>query len=296
MADDLRRCAGLACLIGLLLCPVSAAAQAWVPPQGAGYAELTYRHLQGGSYYDNNGDIQSLGTPYTQQIVSFWGKVGVVPRWLMVTAQGDIFRHNDIETRGTTRGVGDMQLGFWSGLLDEPFRISAGMEFGFPTGDADAGLEADQSTGSARQPLPNGDGEFDITFSLATGVSINTEKWPLAHFWKTTAGYQLQTEGARDAITWGTSFGIRVRDVPVLERIWIIPHISGRHALGSGSPESAPAITGLSDSTSYLSPGFTVTADIYEGLGVKGGMGSAFQARNIVASASWTVGVFYDWQ
>lgn len=273
----------VAVVAACLMIPTVASAQAWVPPQGDGYVELTYRQLKGGSYYNNDGSIQSLSAPYTQQVVSFWGQVGIVDRWLMVTAQGDLFRHNDIENSSTTRGIGDLQLGLWSGLLEDPFRISAGMQFGFPTGDADA-------------VVPNGDGEFDVTFSVATGVSINTDNWPLAHFWKTTAGYQLQTEGARDAILWGTSFGIRVREVPVLERIWIIPHLSGRHALGSGSPDTTPAITGLSDSTSFLSPGFTVTADIYEGLGVKGGFGSAFQAQNIVASSSWTVGVFYDWQ
>ena len=84
----------------ILSIPSVAWAQAWIPAPGDGYAELAYRQISGSSFYDDDGEVRELASTYTQQALGLYAEVGVVERWLQLTAQGELYRRNELENQG----------------------------------------------------------------------------------------------------------------------------------------------------------------------------------------------------
>jgi len=277
--------------LGFLALDVTAArAQAWIHEPGSGYAELSYRTITGDSFYTSDGETRPLRTTYSQSTLQLYGEVGVVPRWLQVVVDGEIFRYNKLARQGATSGLGDTSLGIWTGLYQEELKVSAGVRTEFPTGDPEPSAPGDNlQTEIIANSLPTGDGAFDVAPSLAVGYSLGGPE-TVRSYLTATGRYAFRLGDRSDAVEWRAEAGVQF-PVQILERFWFAGRLRGLHPLSEGSERS---FSGLSSGAAHVSPGVTVSADIYEGLGLRGAVEGAVFAQNVVAAAPLQFGVFYD--
>lgn len=280
-------------LIGLLvaLLPAQAFAQAWIDSPGDGYVELSFRQISGDAFYDDEGETRDLASTYTQRTVGIYGQAGVVERWLQLTAQGELYRLNELEDQGRTEGLGDLRLGAWTGLLQGAHNLSLGLQVGLPTGDANPGegIE-DNDARNIAAVLPTGDGNLDVTPTLAYGIGFGGGAWPLQHYLSTSVGYMLRTEGAADSLEYRAELGINA-PYPIIERVWFVVSLSGLEPLGDPKERG---FAGLGDGVTYTGTSLGANIDIWHGLGVMFRLEAAFRARNIIAAPPFKAGLYWN--
>lgn len=268
----------------------TARAQAWIHDPGSGYAELSFRTISGDSFYTSDGDTRPLRTTYTQSTLQMYGEVGVVPRWLQVVVDGEIYRYNELAQQGATSGLGDTRLGLWTGLYQKEVKVSAGVRTEFPTGDPEPSAPGDNpQTEIIANSLPTGDGAFDIAPSLALGYSLGGAD-TVRSYLTGTGRYAFRLGGRPDAVEWRAEVGVQF-PIQVLDRFWFAGRVRGLHPLADASERS---FSGLSGGAAHVSPGLTVSAEIFEGFGLRGAVEGALFAQNVVAAAPLQVGAFYD--
>lgn len=274
----------------MVLDATSARAQAWIHEPGSGYAELSFRTISGDRFYGSEGDTRELRTTYSQSTLQMYGEVGLVPRWLQVVVSGEVFRYNKLARQGATSGLGDTGLGVWTGLYQQNLKVSAGLRTEFPTGDPKPSAPGDNpQTEIIANSLPTGDGTFDLAPSLALGYSTGGDG-SVRTYVTSTGRYQLRLGGNPDAVQWRVEAGIQF-PVRVLDRIWFAGRIRGLHPLSEAAQGS---FSGLSGGTAHVSPGVSISADLFEGFGVRSSIEGALFARNVVAAVPLQFGVFYD--
>lgn len=281
----------LATVITLSSVPSTALAQAWIAAPGDGYVELSFRQISGGAFYDDEGESRDLASTYTQRSVGLYAQAGIIERWLQLTAEGELYRVNELEDQGRTAGLGDIRLGAWTGLLQGDHNLSLGLQLGVPTGDPNPGegIE-DNDARNIANVLPTGDGNLDITPSLAYGLGFGGDWWPLYHYLSASAGYVLRTDGAADAFEYRTELGI-MAPYPVIRRVWFVFALSGLEPIGE--PRDA-GFAGLGDGVTYTGIAFGANVSIWRGLGVLFRLESAVRAQNIIAAGPLKVGLFWD--
>lgn len=286
----MKRAVAIAAFFALSL-PSLALAQAWIPSPGDGYLELSYRQISGSSFYDDDGETRELASTYTQQAVGLYGEFGVIERWLQITAQGELFRRNELEDQGATSGLGDLRLGAWTGLLQGGHNLSLGLQFGLPTGDDDPGEGIDDPNQRIiASTLPTGDGNFDLTPTLAYGTSFGGGSWPLRHYFTAVVGYLLRTGDAGDSLEWRAELGIQA-PYPVVERAWFVVALIGLKPL---SDTSGAGFTGVGDAVTFTSFSVGLNVAVWRGLGVMFRFEGAPRARNIIAAPPIKFGLFWD--
>lgn len=278
-------CAGFA-----LLGAAEANAQAWIHEPGSGYGEVSFRTISGDQFFGSEGEVRDLRTTYSQSTLQLYGEVGVVPRWLQVVVDGEIFRYNELARQGATSGLGDMRLGLWTGLYQRDVKISAGLRTEFPTGDPEPSAPGDNpQTEIIANSLPTGDGAFDLAPSLAVGYGVGGENRVRSYL--TGVGrYAIRFGGRSDAVEWRAEVGVQF-PFPVLNRFWFAGRIRGLHPLSDSSGRS---FSGLSGGAAHVSPGFSMRAEIFRGFGLQGSLEGAMFARNIVAAVPVQFGAFYN--
>lgn len=270
----------------------TAQAQAWISEPGSGYLQLGYRRISGDAFYDSAGESQALPSTYTQQTLSAYAEVGVVERWLQLSVQGELYRHNALSEQGATHGLGDLRAGAWTGLVQGRHNLALGVLVGLPTGDErpSAGPGADLIAEGIARSLPTGDGEVDVTPTLAYGLSFGGGAWPLEHYLSATLGYQVRSEGIEDGLEYGLTFGLRA-PYPIIERIWWVLGVAGREALGEPGTAS---FSGLGAGVSYTGFSFGVDVAIWQGLGLTARVEGALRATNVISGGPLAVGLFWD--
>jgi hypothetical protein len=279
-----RRWSQLALIGALLLASATARANPWTRDQGSFYANLSFSRIDAESFYSPSKEKQPI-RPYSQISLGFYAEVGLLDRWLTLTLDGTLYRRASIEAQGRTEGIGDLRIGWWSGLLTAPLRLSAGVLVGIPTGDADPSPDAGTAPGAEliAASLPTGDGEVDVEFKLSLGKGFGGGVWPLKHYAIAEVGYWLRTSGFADAFTYKAELGVQA-PYPVIERLWIIARFFGVESFAS-QEEAASSFSGLGDGVTHNSWGLEAYVRIWRGLGVSAGFDGAFRARNLPAGA-----------
>lgn len=280
---------GLVAFVFTLGMSVEASAQAWIAGPGSGYAELGVRTISGDQFFNSEGEVQDIASAYSQTSVNFYGQVGVVERWLQLTASGELFRRNELEDQGATSGLGDLIVGAWTGLLQGDYNLALGVEVGLPTGDADPGegIEDPQARIIASS-LPTGDGEVDVAPMLAFGFGFGGESWPLVHYVTASAGYHIRTQGFQNGLKYGFELGSRL-PVSFMNRVWLATSLSGLEPLGE---PSGTGFTGLGSGVTYTAFGVSLSVDIWRGFGLRAGFESAFRAKKIIAAAPLNAAIY----
>ena len=284
-----------ALLLVVLLCPSLARAGAWTRDAGHGYVNTSYAEIAASRFYSPDFRVVPI-RPYAQHLVSVYGEVGLVSRWLTATVDGTLFRYNRIADAGATYGAGDWRVGLWTGLVTKPLRLSFGVTVGLPTGDArpNAGAGADADAQEIARSLPTGDGEWDVEGRLALGYSFGGKRrWPLTHYLVVEAGYWLRTAGFSDDFVYkvelGTGFPWHGFD-----RFLLILRLAGLESFASND-KAARNATGLGDGVTYTSPGLEVYGRIVRGLGASVAVEGALRARSVPAAAQVRVTLSYTW-
>jgi hypothetical protein len=282
--------------------PAIAEAQAWTRDMGSGYVNLTFTGLTSSRLYNPDFSKQDLPTTYTQYVLGLYGDVGIIDRWLTLAVSSELFRRNQLSEQGATYGLGDSKIGLYTGILDEPFRLTFGVDVGLPTGDhrPSAGDGADAEGELIARSLPTGDGEVDIEPRLLVGYSFGGDVWPLRHFVSASIGYAFRTsakvdgvrQGFADAFTYGLEVGTQI-PVFILDRIWFSIRFFGVESFASDQ-EAATGAVGIGNGVTFTSLGFGVHAKIIGGFGVLFNVETAFRARSIVAAVPIRGGLFYE--
>lgn len=270
-------------------------AQAWIASPGDGYASVGVQVISGSKAFNNAGDIGPIEDIYRQTSYTAYAEVGVIERWLMVTAGGELYRRNTWEGHVRTQGMGDVRLGAWTGLVQERVNVSAGVELGIPTGDGAptwAFPPDDEAIGLALA-LPTGDGEVDVTPRVAFGTALGGARWPLEHYVQLTAGARLRTRGLHHGASWSAEVGTSGPASIYLDRLWLVLRVAGEETFaptGTGG-----GFTGLGDGVAWRSYELALRLEIVAGIGVWGRYASAFSARNVIASSPLSAGVDLRW-
>ncbi|MBK8010218.1 MAG: hypothetical protein IPK13_02660 [Deltaproteobacteria bacterium] len=309
----------LALAFGLGLGSASVAkAQAWPRDQGHGYLQLSLTHLAGDRLYGSDFAVLPIASTYAQTLLSFYGEIGLIDRWLTAVVDAELFRRNVLEGQGSTQGLGDLKVGLFSGIVQEgAFRLSVGAVLGVPTGDDAPTPGESSSTGTngngngngngdiegpsvdadARliaRSLPTGDGEFDLRFVVATGYALAPrEGWPVHHYVSGSVGYWTRTRGFSDAMTYDLEIGSRI-DTTFLERVWWVARLQGVESFASAADAQA-GFAGLGDGVTYTSLGFKASLRVVDGVAASVGVDTAIRARSIIAAVPIRAGIAYDW-
>lgn len=324
---------------GALLCAAltplaseTAHAGPWTRDAGHLYLNLSYSRIAAKRLFLPDGSIGDIA-PYQQHAAQIYGEVGLIDRWLTASLEGQFLRYNQLTGQGATFGAGDLRIGFWTGLVTRPLRLTAAIFLGVPSGDPTPGAGATTDGLSDADPeqrlyraylqdvartLPTGDGETDVELRLSLGYSFGRHRrWPLEHFLIVEAGYWVRTASFdhrgtlldpdfHDAFTYKVELGTKF-PWKFIDRFWFIFHLPGlasfalladpasQGALGAATARPASSCTtGLGNGVSYFAYGFDVLGRIYKGLGANIGYDSAFAARCVAAAGQLKVGLSYE--
>ncbi len=283
-----------------LLTPEAASAQAWIREPGSAYVNLGYRFIRADQFFGPDGETVSLN-PYRQHALSVYGEVGIVRRWLMATIDGELVRRNVLVDRGATTGLGDIRIGLFTGLVTKPVNLSFGVLVGLPTGDP-LPQSDDPSQAVTANLLPTGDGEVDITPTLALGHGFRWRK--VDQFVQATLGYAIRTTprevaigepvDIRDQLVYRAETGIRI-DRTFIRRFLFIVRFAGQFTVqGRDEGFSRQGVAGLGDGVEFHAFGLETLVKVHGGFGVGFGMDSVFFARNVPAAAAFKLSLSYE--
>jgi|GEM_PF-2320052 hypothetical protein len=304
-------------VLAIIALPTQVIANPWTRDAGKFYLNLNFSMINAGGVY--GADFQNQGLPdidgdgkseaYKQMTLGFYTEVGVVDRRLMLTLDGTLMRRSELEMQGTYVGFGDLRLGLWTGLVTSPFRLTAGVLVGLPTGnpapkaDAVPGASADEQASADRiaKSLPTGDGEVDLEFVLALGYSFGGGGgfWPIRHYAVAQAGYWLRTSPRNnasavnlpDAFNWKVEAGANL-PWTFIDRFWFIGRVFGSEAFAS-SDEISTNPSGLG-TTVYSAFAVEVFGRIWNGFGASFSLSGAFRAAGLPAGLNLRFALSYE--
>lgn len=299
----------LGLLLVVLLLGTTAPAQAgpWTRDRGRAFFSLAYSRIGAEKLFGADFSIQPLGTTYEQHALQAYAELGLVDRFLTASFEGQLFRFNQLMGQGATYGLGDLRLGFWSGLVTAPVRLSAAFLIGIPSGDPSPFGGTDEEAQLVARSLPTGDGETDFEGRLSFGHAFGrARKWPLEHYVVIEAGYWIRTQGRSrdprgrfvstdfaDAFTYRAELGTKL-PWAFVDRFWFILRLSGVESFASELAASFTCATGLGNGVTYNAYGFETAFRIAAGLGANFGIDSAFRARCVAAGVNLKAGLTYE--
>lgn len=282
-------------LVIVMLQPAVAFAGPWTRDAGHFYLSTSYLRIAARSFYGPDFSIVPI-RPYEQQLVSFYGEVGVVTRWLTLAVDGVAYRHNELIGQGYTQGVGDWRIGAWSGILTRPFRLALATTVGFPFGDAhpSAGPHATVQQQQLAASLPTGDGAYNIEWRISGGYSFGRyPRYPLSHYVVVEAGYWLRTGGISDSFVYRFEFGTQLR-YKFVDRFLLILRLNGIESFASNA-QAAATETGLGNGVTFTAVGVELYGRIWRGLGASIALDDALRARSLPAASQLKVALSYQY-
>jgi hypothetical protein len=278
-----------ALLAFVLAWPAVAAAGPWTRDAGHFFVGTSYLRIAATKFYGPDFTIVPI-RPYEQDVVTFYGEVGVVSRWLTVVVDGVPYRRNELVGQGRTDGVGDWRVGAWSGIVTRPFRLALATTVGIPFGDAhpSAGANAAVADQQVASSLPTGDGTWNIEWRVSAGYSFGPRgRYPLQHYVVAEAGYWLRTGGISDSFVYRLELGTSV-PYRFVDRFLLILRLGGIESFASNATATL-ATTGLGNGVTYTSIGAELYGRIWRGLGAAIGYDDAVRARSVPAAGQLKV-------
>jgi hypothetical protein len=278
-------------LIGIAL-PSQAMAQAWTKDAGHAYLSLNLMLLSGDKAYGPDFTSTEIASTYSQTTLGFYSELGVIDRWLTMTANAELYRRNALADQGATSGLGDLRIGAWTGILTGPFVLTAGAWLGLPTGDPEpsAGSGADAEAELIAKSLPTGDGEVDLEPTILFGHGFGGGGWPFTHWVVASLGWTIRTKGFSDGISYRLELGTRLS---AFDRAWFSVRLFGVESFASDI-EAGSGFAGLGNGVTYTSLGAQLGVRVAGGLSVAVGGDTAFRARSIIAAIPIRFSLAYE--
>lgn len=256
----------------------------WPQPKGKGYFKLSQYIIRSGSYYAPSGDIIDIATA-SIYITSLYGEYGVTDRFTVigyvpffsratlneqVNANGMLIAPGD-----AVNSFGDTDISFKYGLTrNKPIAVSATLTLGLPLGNDQGG-----ETGV----LQTGDGEFNTMLSLEASRGINSGKgWV-----NTLLAFNNRSNNFSDEFRWGIEVGHK------LGTQWSGGlKIYSVNSLNNGSDIETPSNGIFSNNIEYLAITPEVNYQLKDNFGLSASIGFAASGKRVLASPSFSAGVF----
>ena len=288
------------CLVAVgLLALVSPPAQAgpWTRDRGHFFVSTSYFRIAA----KREGDLDTTGRivigPYLQHLAAFYGELGLIDRFLTVSVDGTVYRQSRSREL-QAGGVGDWRIGFWSGLITRPVRLTANVTVTIPVGSPSPASAPCRDGSPPPLCLPNGAGTAGIEGRLSFGYGFGGWRyWPLRHYLVLETGYWARLGGFSDAFTFRGEFGVQL-PWKGIRHFWFTGHISGLNSFASAAqlrPTFRGEITGVGNGISYAGYGFEIFARVVKGLGVAFGADSAIYSRLVPLGAQIKAGLSYEY-
>jgi hypothetical protein len=268
----------LACVSG------EATAGAWTYKRGHGFYKLEARYIHARQYFEPDGNV--IDIPELQDFTaSFYGEYGLTDR-LNLTVYAPFYQrlalNRQISSSGlvlfpgdTASGFADMDVSLRFGLRqDRPTVLSARLLLGLPTGNSE------QAYG-----LVTGDGEFNQMLMLEVGHSF----YPRPVYVIGEFGVNNRTNDFSDEFRYGAELGFTFwRNFTATMRV------TGVQSLRNGTSAALGGYGGLyGNDVSYLALAPSLTYKLAGSLGVTGGVDAAAFGENVLASPTYSLGVFW---
>lgn len=265
----------------------------WPQPKGKTYLKLSQWWSVGNQHYTDLGlldDNVTLGIFNT----SIYAEHGFTDRLTGVVYFPFFSRtfNNNLVSRTTNEvlapgdainSIGDTDIKIKYGLTKPGSKIAVAgsILFGIPLGN---------DAGGSQKNLQTGDGEFNqlIQFDAGTGIQLGGTTGLYANAY---AGFNNRTKGFSDEVRVGAEVGLGLNDYKWL----FITRFDVLKSLKNGSlPNQVTSTSIFANNTEFTSVGFEINYTVNKKYGFSAGYATAINGRIIVASPSYSVGVFVN--
>lgn len=259
----------------------------WPQKKGKGYFKLSQYVIISDSYYSPAGDILDIATASVFN-TSFYGEYGLTDR-LTAVAFIPFFARATLNEQVSGRdgrqiapgddvnSFGDTDISLKYGLIvDKPIVVSATLTLGLPLGN---------EAGGNTQILQTGDGEFNQMITLEASRGLRKGRAWIS----TLLAYNNRTNNFSDELRLGLEVGHKLGEK------WIVnAKLLSVNSLNNGSDLETPTNGIFSNNIEYLAFTPEVAYQWDDKFGVSAAIGTALSGRRVLASPSYSVGVFMN--
>ncbi|MDN5203205.1 transporter [Fulvivirgaceae bacterium BMA10] len=276
-------------VIIIVLCLLSVSSFAgggWTQKKGKGFFKLGFWWINSDRYYTPNGQIIPIVTTGIYN-TSIYGEYGFTDRLTGVVYLPFFSRATLNEQVAASTGellapgdasntIGDTDISLKYGLIqNKPFVLSATLTLGLPLGSP---------TGGDTKVLQTGDGEFNQMITLDASRSFG--KVPV--YISASVGFNNRTENFSDEIRIGAEAGYTFK-----QKLTLIARIYNLSSLENGDDSETQANGVFSNNTEFFTFSPEVVYNFNEQWGASVSYGKAFSGKRILASPSYSFGVFF---
>lgn len=263
----------------------------WPQPKGKSFIKLSQWWSVGDKHYTDTGELDdnvTLGI-FNSSIYAEHGftdrLTGIIyfPFFsrsynnnLVSMTNGEILVPGD-----AINSIGDTDIMLKYGLTKKGSKIAVAgtVLFGLPFGNDEGGIFKN---------LQTGDGEFNqmIQFDAGTGIRLGGK---FDMYTNAYVGYNNRTKGFSDEVRFGAEVGIGFNNYKWL----FITRLNVLKSTKNGDlPSQINSTSIFANNTEYTSLGFELNYSITDNVGVSAGYATATSGRIIIASPSYSVGIF----
>lgn len=257
---------------------------AWNKGQGEGFIKLAETIIVSEQFYDATGNIQTITTTGVY-ITSLYAEYGLSDKITANLYFPFFFRNTLNEQFLTNSGatlpgdelnsIGDSFIGISYGLKQKgPFVVNTTLILGLPIGE---------TAGGNTQLLQSGDGEFNQLIKFNAGYSF----YPLPVYASASIGFNNRTNDFSDELHLSAEVGYTFK-----ETLTVSFKIYNLMSFENG--DAATAQNGIfANNTEYFAFGPEISYLINDHFGLTANTQGALSGQNILASPSYSFGVFY---
>jgi len=278
-------------IVVISLFPLSVlAGGGWPQPKGKAYIKLSEWWTVSNQHYTDSGLIDpnvSLGIFNT----SLYAEYGITNRLTGIVyfpffsralinntvsaTTGEVLNAGD-----AINGVGDTDITLKYGITgsESPLAVSASVLFGLPLGNDLGGKDLN---------LQIGDGEFNQLIQIDVGQGFQVGS--VSAYANAYVGFNNRTGGFSDEIRYGFEAGFAA----LHSKLWLIGRFNRLDSRENGTLGNTSTGTSIfSNNAEYSSVGIEMSYKLTDSYGVSAGFATAVAGKIILASPSYTVGVF----
>lgn len=265
----------------------------WPQPKGKTYLKLSEWWTIGDQHFTDLGELDpnvTLGIFNTNLYVEH----GITNRLTGIVYFPLFSRsyNNNLVSRTTgeviapgdaINSIGDADIILKYGLTGQNSKvaISSSLLFGLPLGNDQGGIQ---------QNLQTGDGEFNQMLRIDAGMGL-ISKSNVGLYSNAYVGYNNRTKGFSDEFRFGLEVGLGLNNYKWL----FVTRLDVLESLQNGSlPSDVTSTSIFANNTEFVSAGFEINYKVGSKWGVSAGYASALSGKIIVASPSYSVGVFVE--
>ncbi|NJN28047.1 MAG: hypothetical protein HC819_19780 [Cyclobacteriaceae bacterium] len=264
------------------------AGDGWVQPKNKGYFKLSEWWLIGDQHFTNTGEIDPNQTRATY-ITSIYGEYGLSNKFTAVAYFPFFTRSVAYTQKSATTGeiiqqgdainsIGDTELSIKYGLLQKgPIFLSGTYTLGLPFGIAEGGTDGSLQTGI---------GTTYHMLRLDASTSFRVGKF--YPFVSVNGAYNHRMERFSNEMRYGIKVGVELNKwLIILQSNGIYSFKNIENNFGDGGT------TIFGNNVEYLSIMPEIAYKITDKFGLTAGVGGAFWGKLILATPSFTAGIFW---